>query len=81
MHHCGRLNLGHEGGGGLLHCLSSSVGLRLRRRQDVGLGPRLGRGQGVLDDLGLVNDLRRDPYPGGGDHLNSGDNLGLQLGY
>ena len=60
---------------------SLSLGISLRCRICPDLGGSLRRGQSVLDDFGPVLSLRRDPYPGGGEDLGGGHELGHVDGF
>lgn len=61
-----------------LESLGSSCGIRLRQSMDVGQGLELGCGEGVLKDLGPVDDLGRNPYSGRGHDVDRGKDLSLR---
>lgn len=67
--------LDNSGGLRLLKGLGCKISLCSRAGVDIGLGLSLGSGQGVFEDLGLVNDLGGDPDTCSGDILHRGIDL------
>lgn len=72
-----QLGLGHSLSLHKLEGLGRSGGIRLGASVDVRQGLELSGGEGVLKDLGPVNDLSGNPNPGGGHDLDGGVDLGL----
>lgn len=76
LNDCPEFGFGDEVGLSLLEGLSRGIGTGSGLSVDVDLRLGLRGGQSVLENLGSVDDLRRDPNTRCGDNFSRSDNLG-----